>query len=117
MKLTIAILVSLAVIVGIQGGPISVSGNNVGDITTVGVNAQATLSNNVEANIITAIIALLNQQIGIVATGSEQSAESIPQVSDFTSLITPEVVNEVKNIKITPEMIEEFKKLLKKNGE
>lgn len=39
-----------------------IDGNNVGDIVTVDVNAQADISNNISQDIISIIIALINQQ-------------------------------------------------------
>lgn len=39
-----------------------IDGNNVGDIVTVDVNAQADISNNINQDIISIIIALINQQ-------------------------------------------------------
>lgn len=39
-----------------------IDGNNVGDIVTVDVHAQADISNNINQDIISIIIALINQQ-------------------------------------------------------
>lgn len=44
-------------------GPVSITGNNIGDIVTVGVNANAVVSSNTELNILTILAALLNQQL------------------------------------------------------
>lgn len=50
-----------------SAGPVSITGNNIGDIITVGVNANAVVSSNTELNIITMLAALMNQQL--LATG------------------------------------------------
>ncbi|CAG9805079.1 unnamed protein product [Chironomus riparius] len=47
-------------------GPLSITGNNIGDIVTVGVNANAVVSSNTELNILTMLAALLNQQLAVV---------------------------------------------------
>lgn len=86
----------LAFIAAVVAGPVSISDNNVGDIVTVGVNANAVLSNKVEQNIIAVIVALLNQQ-GISVGGQDGEAAVAPETPKF---------------KITPEMIEKFKGLM-----
>lgn len=105
MKFGVTIFTILAAFAAINANPISVSNNNVGDIVTVGVNANVQATSDINVNIITAILALLNQQALIV---SPQAAGDVQP----SSLITPEVLSEAKNIKITPEMIEGFKQLL-----
>ena len=109
MKFTVAIFTFLAVIAAIQANPISIIGNNVGNIVTIGVNANASLSSDINVNVITALLALVNQQAAIInpqADGNDQ------QTPDLSSFITPELLNDVKNIKITPEMIDGLKKLI-----
>ena len=88
----------LAFIAAVVAGPVSISDNNVGDIVTFGINANAQLSNHVEQNIISVIIALLNQQALLVGgnEGQVPSAE-VPSSPKF---------------KITPEMVETFKSFL-----
>jgi hypothetical protein len=111
MKFTVAFFTILAAFAAINANPISVSNNNVGDIVTVGVNANLQATSDINVNIITAILALLNQQALIV---SPQAAGDVQPESILPSLITPETLTEAKNIKITPEMIEGFKQLLQK---
>ena len=48
-------------------GPISITKNNIGNILTVDVDASAVVSSNVEANIIQALLAALNQQAALAA--------------------------------------------------
>lgn len=43
-------------------GAISVSHNNIGDIVNVEISANAVVSSNIEQNIITILLGLLNQQ-------------------------------------------------------
>ena len=109
MKFAAAIFIFLAVFVAIEANPISVSNNNVGDIVTVGVNLDAHLSSNIEANIITVLLALVNQQAAIV--NGEIPAIS-PTPIEPSNVITPDLLNQLKNVKITPEMIEGVKKML-----
>lgn len=93
MKLIIAAL--LVFVAATAAGPISISDNNVGDIVTVGINANATLSNKIDQNIISIIVGILNQQlIGI----------GLPRPDRPTPGQTPK-------IQITPEM----KELMRKN--
>lgn len=99
-----------------HSGPVSISDNNVGNIVTVGVNANASLSNDVNVNIITAILAILNQQAAIIAPQPRPAGEAPQSISDISNLMTPEVMNEAKKIKITPELIEGVKEMLNKNG-
>lgn len=84
----------LVFVAAVIAGPINVSDNNVGDIVTVGINANVQLSNHIEQNIISVIIALLNQQVlGVI--GSEGGAPA-----------------DASKIQITPEMIERVRSLL-----
>lgn len=74
-------------------GPVKVADNNIGNIVTVGVNANAVLDNHVEQNIISIIVALLNQQVLAVGGNDGQvPAEHLP--TDFK--ITPEMIEKVK---------------------
>lgn len=81
----------LAFIATACAGPVSVNDNNVGDIVSVKVNADLELSNEVNMNIFNMIVALLNQQHQIIPINGEAAQP---------------------NFKITPEMIENVKKLL-----
>lgn len=89
----------LAFIAAVASAPTSISDNNVGDIITVGINANVELSNHVEQNIISVILALLNQQALVVAGGNDGQvpAQQLPA-----------------KLNITPEMIERVKGLLSK---
>lgn len=49
-------------------GPILVTKNNIGNILKVDVDASAVVSSNVEANIVQALLAALNQQAALVAS-------------------------------------------------
>lgn len=109
MKFTVAIFAFLAAFVVIEANPISVSNNNVGDIVTVGVNLNAQLSSNIEANIITVLMALVNQQAAII---NGEIPATTPTPIEPSDVITPELLNQLKNLKITPEMIEGVKKMM-----
>ncbi|CAO1408339.1 unnamed protein product [Diamesa tonsa] len=63
MKFAFALLLVALAFTCIAGeDAIQVSGNNVGDIVTVGINANAVLTSTANINMINAILALLNQQ-------------------------------------------------------
>lgn len=101
----------LAFVAFAVANPISVSNNNVGDIITVGLSANAVVSSNIEQNIVTILAALLNQQaIGISAASSvsEQVAET-PELQQFN--LSPELIEKVKN-HISPEIIEKVKSFM-----
>lgn len=80
----------LALIAAVASAPTSISDNNVGDIITVGINANLELSNHIEQNIISVIVALLNKQ----------------------NLSLGGLDGEAPKINITPEMIERVRSLL-----
>jgi hypothetical protein len=58
--------------------PTKISDNNVGDIVTVGVNANLSLSNEQNWNIISVLAAILNQQALIVLPGQGQGQAAAP---------------------------------------
>lgn len=62
---------SLMVVMGQDADPISISNNSVGDIVTVNVKANAVVSSQIEQNILSVILGILNQQAAAVATGQE----------------------------------------------
>lgn len=78
----------LAFVAVALAGPVKVSDNNVGDIVTVGVNANAKLSNKIDQNIISVIVALLNSQ-GVSVGSANEEPQKLPQ-------ITPEMIEQVK---------------------
>lgn len=86
-----AAVILLAFVAAIAANPVSVSDNNIGDIITVGINANAELSNKVDQNIINVIVALLNQQAIVVVppTDEEPKIPEVPEVPEIP--IVPEV--------------------------
>lgn len=86
----------LAFVAAICANPVSISDNNVGDIVTVGVNANLSLKNEINQNIINIIVALLNQQgivIPINGGASPVEAAALPEMK-----ISPEIIANVKSI-------------------
>ncbi|CAO1407699.1 unnamed protein product [Diamesa serratosioi] len=74
MKFLFALLLVVLAFTCIAGqDAIKVSGNNVGDIITVGIKADAVLSSNANVNMINAILGLINKQ-AIVATAEIPAA-------------------------------------------
>lgn len=84
------------VIAAVAAAPINVSDNNVGDIITVGVNANLDISNQVEQNIIGVILALLNNQS--LTVGGQDGESPIPLPAKSKLEITPEMVETIKNL-------------------
>src|SRR4051812_17445991 len=86
----------LALIAAVASAPTSISDNNVGDIITVGINANVELSNHVEQNIISVILAYLNQQAIVVGRPGGNAGEDLP-AQPFPK-ITPEMIERVKSL-------------------
>jgi hypothetical protein len=91
-----------ACIAAAVAAPVSVSDNNIGNIVTVGLSANAVLSNQVDQTIVNVIAALLNQQGLVVAPGSADasSLDSIAPAAETPQLpeITPEMIEKVKSL-------------------
>ena len=100
-----------ACIAAAVAGPISVSDNNIGNIVTVGLNANAVLSNQVDQTFVNVILALLNQQAVVVATADDIAPVDAPSTEIDTSDSTSPSDETFKLPEITPEMIEKFKSL------
>ena len=86
-------IVIFALIAAASSAPVQISNNNVGDIVTVGINANAVLSSQVDANIINVIAGLINQQAIVAALnqGGPTPAENVPAVP-ITDNITPKLL-------------------------
>ena len=79
MKFVFALLLVVLAITFISGqDAVQISGNNVGDIITVGIKADAVLSSNANLNMINAILGLINKQ-ALVAT-AEIPAPNSPTI-------------------------------------
>lgn len=118
MKIAIILLAFVAAATA-QAGPISITNNRVGDIVTVEVHANALLTSNIETNIVSAILAMLNQQAALINTNgnglegiASAAADSESPLGDLQ--ITPELTAEVQKLKFTPELIQTMKNFLKK---
>ncbi|KAG5681341.1 hypothetical protein PVAND_010786 [Polypedilum vanderplanki] len=120
MKIAITLLAFVAAAVAIEAGPVSIQNNNVGDIVTVNVDANAVLSSNIESNIVTVLLALLNQQAAIVNGNlPEGITPTDPEQNPISGLlgkfeVTPEMIETVKNVQVTPDLVEKIKSFLKK---
>lgn len=57
-----------------ESGPVSFSSNNIKNIVTVDLEANAVVSNQVERNIVNVLLALLNQQAAVVAAADQKDA-------------------------------------------
>jgi hypothetical protein len=119
MKIAIAVLAFVAAAVAIEAGPIE-AGNITVNIVTIEVNANAVIDSNIETNIITVLFALLNQQAaiingdvpeGIVPT-EEEHAEN--PLAALLKHISPEMIANVKNVEVTPKLIEKVKSFVNK---
>lgn len=78
-----AIIVLLAFIAAVSAGSVKVNDNHIGNIVTVDVNADAVISNNMQQNMLTMLLAALNQQVALAAAaGSNQEAAVDTQAND-----------------------------------
>jgi hypothetical protein len=73
-KMKFVVILLLAFVVAAIASPTSVSDNNIGDIVTVGVNANLEVSNQVDQTIVNVLLALLNQQAVVVAPSDASSS-------------------------------------------
>lgn len=77
MKFFLAIaliaLVSLAMVSADESAPVEISNNNVGDIVTVHLNANAVLSSQIDQTILSVLIDLMNQQAVEVGSGLNEN--------------------------------------------
>lgn len=79
-----AIFLLAFIATAIADSPTQISSNNIGDIVTVGVNANLSVSNEQNLNIISIIAAILNQQALIVTPAEQLPAVVKPEeVSPF----------------------------------
>jgi len=113
----------LAFIVTVCGNPISISGNNIGDIVTVGVSANVSVENQNNSNIFSILAAILSQQTLVIATNEAEEAAPLPAI-ELLKQVPVESPKEVPveapkqapvetpKFKITPEMIEKIKTFL-----
>lgn len=71
-----------------QAGPVKISDNNIENIFNININIQGVFTNNIEQDIISVVVGLLNQQ-GITAGGSETLKDqlmALAQKSDSRNL-------------------------------
>jgi hypothetical protein len=101
MKIAAIVLFAFIATVNCQGGegPTKISGNNVGDIVTVGVNADVDIKNEIDAFLLSLILVAKNQQALVVAPLNEPAADNNAN-SDIPALPQP--------LAVDPKMIESF---------
>lgn len=71
-----------------QAGPVKISDNNIENIFNININIQGVFTNNIEQDIISVVVGLLNQQ-GIAAGGSgtlKDQLMALAQQSDSKNL-------------------------------
>lgn len=91
MKFTAVFL--LAFVATAYASPTSIKDNNIGDIVTVGVNANLQLENHVKQNLLSVLVALLNQQgilVGLPGRDGNDSptpAEEPAALPDLESIV------------------------------
>ena len=94
-------IATTALIAIAAAGPISISDNNIGDIVTVGINANAVLTSEINQNILSVIAAIMNQQaIGAPSKLENKTDDPVELLqekpTDFN--IPPKLIEKVKNI-------------------
>lgn len=101
VKMKLILVAIFAVFAAVTASPVQVSDNNMGDIVSVGVNLEADISNNIDQRIVSVIIALINQQ--------EIDVDLLNHL--------PSAAGEKGQgkLQITPEMIQQFQKLMSKS--
>lgn len=67
------VLISLALVSAEESAPVEISNNNVGDIVTVHLNANAVLSSQIDQTILSVLVGLMNQQAAVVGTGLNEN--------------------------------------------
>lgn len=82
MKFIIA--AAFALIVAVAAAPTSITGNNIGDIVTVGINADLKLNNTINQDIVAVLFALLNQQAIVALPNSDQNPEAKQPISPIS---------------------------------
>lgn len=108
MKTIIALFAVIAVTLA---GPLNISDNNIGDISSISIKVNAVVSSNIEASVATVLAAAQNQQ-AVIANGELPPMGVAPANSEEPSSdiqITPQLLNEIKNIKVTPDMVNAIK--------
>lgn len=92
------------VIAAVSAGPMQMSDNNMGDIISVGVNLEADITSSVDQNIVSVIVALLNNQ--------EIDVDLLDQIKGAAAGKPASADNKLQ---ITPEMIQKFQQLMSKH--
>ncbi|CAO1436664.1 unnamed protein product [Diamesa serratosioi] len=94
------IIFTIALFAAVSSAPTQITDNNVGDIITVGINANLNLSNQVDMNLINVIVGLINQQ---AAVGSLDGDAPVP----VPAASSPKA--------ISPKLLESITKMLSKS--
>ena len=89
-------LIYALLVAAVVANPVSISDNNIGDIITVGIKANLEISNKVEQNIISIIVALLNQELGIIRLPGGPEAPNLPH-PEFAS-ISPDMRDQIREL-------------------
>lgn len=102
MKFSVALCV-VAVLTTVLAGPVSITDNNVGDIVSVGVNANLDVSNQLEVNILSILALLLNQNLGGVSIPTPPNLDGVPKPAPkdifyHDSADLPVMINKVENV-------------------
>lgn len=105
-KMKVIAIVIFALIAAASSAPIQVSNNNVGDIITVGISANAVLSSQVEANIINVIAGLVNQQAIVAALNQGPTPAVDAPANPITDNITPKLISALASFLPKPEASE-----------
>ncbi|KAG5683794.1 hypothetical protein PVAND_013058 [Polypedilum vanderplanki] len=119
-------IVILSLIAAVSAAPTQISENNVGNIVTVGLNANVDVTSQVDVRVITLLASLLNQQLTIANLGldvpaAEVESNEIPLVQPINEIPLTSVDSEAPQppklprlSNITPEMIAKAKQYLEK---
>jgi hypothetical protein len=108
-------LVLLSLVAAIAAAPTQISENNVGNIITVGVNADVDVSSQVDVTVLAFLAALMNQQLTVANLGlAAPSEDEIPmaQPSNEIPIVNNEIPQQPQMPRLTPDMILKAKQYL-----
>lgn len=69
MKFFAFLVVAIFAVTMVLADPINISQNTVGDVVSVNIDANAVVSSNIEQNILSILLGVLNQQAAVVGQG------------------------------------------------
>lgn len=101
------IITFLACVAVVIANPININNNRIGDVVSVNLDVNAVLSSSIEQNIISGILALVNQQ-AVVVEGSQLADKPVADTQEDTLPADLPALPQIP-LSISPELIEKLK--------